>query len=64
MHDRGVVPIEDSTDPRITVHVFGVSDIGKDAASQYKFTGLDTAGDLVGVDSDDLCRVAEDGASY
>ena len=63
MHDRGVVPIEDSPDARITVHILRIGDVGKDAASQHKFTGLDVADDLVGADSDDLCRIAEDGAS-
>ncbi len=63
MHDRGVVPIEDSPDARITVHILRISDVGKDAACQHKFTGLDVADDLVGVDPNDLCRVAEDCAS-
>ena len=63
MHDRGVIPIQDSPDARITVHVFGVGNVGKDAASQYKFTGLDVADDLVGVNPNNLCGIAEDGAS-
>ena len=63
VHDRCVVPVDYSAYVRVGVEVLGVGDVCKDAASQYEFTGLDFACDLVGVDPNDLCGVAEDGAS-
>ena len=47
----------------VGVEVFGVGDVCEDASSKDKFTGLDAAGDVIGVDSYDLCRVSENGAS-
>ncbi len=62
MHDRCVVPLNDSPDLAVGVQVFGVGDVGEDASSKDQFLGLDFAQDVVRADSDDLCRVAEDGA--
>jgi len=62
MHDCGVVPLDDTPDLAVGVEVFRVSDVGKDAASQHQFLGLDFAQDIIGVDSDNLCRVAKDGS--
>ena len=62
MHDRCVVPLDDSTDLAVGVEVLGVGDVGKDASSKDQFLGLDFAQDVIGADSDDLCRIAEDGA--
>ena len=63
MHDRCVVPLDDTPDLAVGVEVFGVGDVCEDAASKDQFLGLDIAQDVIGVDSDDLCRVAENGAS-
>ncbi len=62
VHHRGVVPLNDSPDLAVGVEVFGVGDVCEDAASKDQFLGLDFAQDVIGADSDDLCRVAEDGA--
>ncbi len=62
MHDRCVVPLDDSPDLAVGVEVLRISDVGKDAASQHQFLGLDFAQDVIGADSDDLCRVAEYGS--
>ena len=62
MHDRCVVPLDDSPDLAVGVEVFGVGDVCKDASSKDQFLGLDFAQYIIGADSDDLCRVAEDGA--
>jgi hypothetical protein len=63
MHDRCVVPLDDTPDLAVGVQVFGVGDVGKDAASQHQFLGLDFAQDVIGADSDDLCGISENGAS-
>ncbi len=62
MHHRCMVPLDDSTDLAVGVEVFGVGDVCEDAASKDQFLGLDFAQDVVRADSDNLCRVAEDGA--
>ena len=62
MHDRCVIPLDDSPDLAVSVEVLGVGDVGKDASSQHQFLGLDFAQDVIGADSDNLCRVAEYGA--
>jgi len=63
MHDRCVGPLDDTTDLAVGVQVFRVSDVCEDASSKDQFLGLDVAQDVVRVDSDDLCRVTENGAS-
>ena len=62
VHDRCVVPLDDSPDLAVGVEVFGVGDVGKDAASKNQFRGLDFAQDVVGVDPKDLCGIAENGS--
>jgi len=62
VHHGGVVPLDDSPDLAIGVEVFRVGDVSKDGPSQHQFLGLDFAQDVVRADSDDLCRVAENGA--
>ena len=62
MHDRCVVPLDDSTDLAVGVKVFRISDVGKDASSKDQFLGLDVAQDVIGADPDDLCGIAKDGA--
>ena len=62
VHDGCVVPLDDSPDLAVSVEVFRVGDVGKDASSQHQFLGLDFAQDVIGADSDDLCRVAKDGS--
>ena len=64
MHDRSVVPLDDSTNVGVGIEVLGVGDVGEDAASKDQFLGLDVAQDVIGVDSDDLCGVAEYGSCY
>ena len=61
MHDGCVVPLNDSPDLAVGVQVFGVGDVGKDAASKDQFLGLDFAQDVVWADSDNLCGISEDG---
>ena len=63
MHDRCVVSLNDTPDLAVGVEVLGIGDVCKDAASKDQFLGLDFAQDVVRADSDDLCGVAEDGAS-
>ena len=43
MHDRCVVPLDDSANVGVGVQVLGVGDVGKDASSQHQFLGLDVA---------------------
>jgi len=62
VHDRCVVPLDDTPDLAVGVQVLRVGDVCEDASSKDQFLGLDIAQDVIGVDSDDLCRVAEDGA--
>jgi hypothetical protein len=62
MHDRCVVPLDDSPDLAVGVEVFRVGDVGKDASSKDQFLGLDFAQDVVRADSDNLCGIAEDGS--
>ena len=62
MHDRCVIPLNDSPDLAVGVEVFRVGDVGKDASSKDQFLGLDVAQDVVRADSDNLCRVAEYGS--
>jgi len=63
VHDRCVVPLDDSPDLAVGVEVFGVGDVCEDASSKDQFLGLDFAQDVIGADSDDLCGISEDGAS-
>ena len=62
MHDRCVVPLDDTPDLAVGVEVFRVCDVCKDASGKDQFLGLDVAQDVIGVDSDNLCRVTKDGA--
>jgi len=62
VHDRCVVPLDDSPDLAVGVQVFRVSDVCEDASSKDQFLGLDFAQDVVRADSDNLCRVAEYGS--
>jgi hypothetical protein len=62
MHHGGVVPLDDSTDLAVGVQVFGVGDVGEDGPSKDQFLGLDVAQDVIGADSDNLCRIAEYGS--
>ena len=62
VHHRGVVPFNDSPDLAVGVQVLRVSDVCEDASSKDQFLGLDFAQDVIGADSDNLCRVAEDGS--
>ena len=62
MHDRCVVPLDDSPDLTVGVEVFRVGNVCEDAASKDQFLGLDFAQDVIGADSDNLCGVAEDGS--
>ena len=60
VHDRCVVPLNDSPDLAVGVQVFRVGDVCEDGPGQDQFLGLDVAGNVVRVDSDNLCRVAKD----
>ena len=60
MHDRCVVPLDDSPDLAVGVEVLRVGDVCENAASKDQFLGLDFAQYVVRVDSDDLCGIAED----
>ncbi len=62
VHDRCVVPLDDTPDLAVGVEVFRVGDVCEDAASKDQFLGLDFAQDVIGADSDDLCGISEDGA--
>ncbi len=62
MHDRCVVPLDDTPDLAVGVEVLGISNVCEDASSKDQFLGLDVAGNVVRVDPDNLCRVAEYGA--
>ncbi len=62
MHDRSMIPLDDTPDLAVGVEVFRVGDVGKDASSQHQFLGLDFAQDVIGADSDNLCGVSEDGS--
>ncbi len=62
MHDRCVIPLDDSPDLAVGVEVFRVGDVGKDASSQHQFLGLDFAQDVIRADSDNLCGISKDGA--
>jgi len=62
VHDCGMVPLDDSPDLAIGVEVLRVGDVCEDASSQHQFLGLDFAQDVIGADSDNLCRVAKNGS--
>ena len=62
VHHRGVVPLNDSPDLAVGVEVLGVGDVCEDASSKDQFLGFYVAQDVIGADSDDLCRVAEYGS--
>ena len=62
VHDRCVVPLDDTPDLAVGVEVFRVGDVCEDASSKDQFLGLDFAQDVIGADSDNLCRVAKDGS--
>ncbi len=62
VHDRCMIPLNDSPDLAVGVEVLGVGDVCEDASSKDQFLGLDFAQDVVRADSDNLCRVAEYGA--
>ena len=62
VHDRCVVPLDDTPDLAVGVEVLRVGDVCEDASSKDQFLGLDFAQDVIGADSDDLCRVAEYGS--
>ncbi len=63
MHDGCVVPLDDTPDLAVGVEVFGVGDVCENASSKDQFLRLDFAQDVIGADSNDLCRIAEDCAS-
>ena len=63
MHDCGVVPLDDTPDLAVGVEVFRIGDVGKDASGKDQFLGLDFAQYIIGADSDNLCGIAENGAS-
>ena len=60
--DRGVVTMQDSPDLSVGVPVLGVGDIRKDCSCDDEFTLPARCSDVVGVDSHDFCRVAENGS--
>ena len=62
MHDRCMVPLDDSPDLAVGVQVLGIGDVCKDAASKDQFLGLDFAQDVVRADSDNLCGISEYGS--
>jgi len=62
VHDRCVVPLDDTPDLAVGVQVFRVGDVCEDASSKDQFLGLDVAQNVIGAYSDDLCRVAEYGS--
>ncbi len=62
VHHRCMIPLDDTPDLAVGVQVFRVGDVSKDASSKDQFLGLDVAQDVIGADSDNLCRVAEYGA--
>ena len=62
MHDRCVVPIDDSPNVGVGVEVFRVGNVCEDGPGQDEFLGLDVAGNVVRVNSDDLCGIAENGS--
>ncbi len=62
VHDGCVVPLNDSTDLAVGVEIFRIGDVCKDGPSKHQFLSLDFAQDVIGADSDNLCRVAEDGS--
>ena len=62
VHHGRMVPLEDSPDVRVGVEVLGIGDVCENGPCKDKFTGLDAACDVIGVDPYDLCRVAEDGS--
>ncbi len=62
MHDRCVVPLDDTPDLAVGVEVLRVGDVCKDASSQHQFLGLDFAQDVVRADSYNLCGISEDGS--
>ncbi len=63
VHDRSMVPLEDSSDVGVGVEVLGVGDVCEYGPCKDKFTGLDAAGNIVRVDTNDLCGISENGAS-
>jgi hypothetical protein len=62
VHDRCVVPLDDSPDLTVGVEIFGVGDVCEDASSKDQFLGFYVAQDVIGADSDDLCGISEYGA--
>ena len=62
MHDRCMIPLDDSPDLAIGVEVLGVGDVCENAASKDQFLGLDFAQDVIGADSDNLCGISEYGS--
>ena len=62
MHDRCMIPFNNSPDLAVGVEVLGVGDVCEDASSKDQFLGLDFAQDIIGADSDNLCGISEDGA--
>ena len=62
VHDRSMVPLDDSPDLAVGVQVFRVGDVCENTSSQHQFLGLDFAQYIIGVDSDNLCGISEDGS--
>jgi hypothetical protein len=62
VHDRGMVPLDDSPDLAVGVQVFRVGDVCEDGPSKDQFLGLDFAQDVVRADPNNLCGIAENGA--
>ena len=62
VHDRCVVPLDDSPDLAVSVQVLRIGDVCEDGPGQDEFLGLDFAQDVIRADSNYLCRISEDGA--
>ena len=60
VHDRCVVPLDDTPDLAVGVEVFRVGDVCEDGPGQDEFLGLDFAQDVVRADSNNLCGISED----
>ncbi len=62
VHDRCVVPLDDTPDLAVGVEVFRVGDVCENASSKDQFLSFYVAQYVIGADSDDLSGIAEDGA--
>jgi len=62
VHDCGVVPLDDSPNLAVSVEVLRIGDVCEDASSQHQFLSFYIAQDVIGVDPNNLCRIAKDGS--